>query len=364
MRGWVLLPRYELSQLNLYATNLVLTIGDPTQPNNVQPLGNLSIKHAHCATRGLASDPNALYLIELTDDRGILSNEWFQFPLTAAYNIRAPAYPQTFFPWSLNSGTTWTWATMLQDIWTRMSSELVDTWPGLPSTPTGTPEGFWFQGVAAWPAFTDVLDYLGMTVACDLTNATTPYTIVNIGQADAAFAALQAKYATNIEDDLEWQDTGAARVPGTVYALFRRRNSIYGTEEVARYDSPFQWESGILYSVTVQAPATFTGAVGSHRIFCDFTVRYDQDGNPLADDVVQANAIAQERVGQYYNRIYRGTSGMMTQTYAGALPFVIGSQVDGVAYYQDYRFDDYGGWRTQIIRGYPPWTELCSGREG
>jgi hypothetical protein len=365
-RGWVLLDRDSYNQINPYLTDFQLSLGDPTQPNNVGVLRNLSIVQAQCVTRGLPSDLDALYLVELTDDEGVLFNQWFQMPLTTAYNIRAPAYPQGLYPWSTNGGTGvggsggWTWSSMLQDIWTRISTvQLLGNWPGLPFTPTGTPEGFWFSGVPAWPAFVDVLEYLGMTLVVDPTVPNNPYGIVQTGAADPKFATLQAKYAGNLEDDLEWIDAGSGRVPGSVTVAFRRRNSIYGTEETVRLDNVLQWESAAYYTVTVAAPAQFSSATGTHLMWSDFTVRYDQDGVPLSADVAAADTIAAERVAQYYSKIYRGTSGFLTQTYAGALPFKTGSLVDGVKWWMD---PDDGGWRTQIIRGAfsndAPWPDL------
>lgn len=342
-RGWVLLPRYEYDQLDKYSTTFQLNVGDSIA------LKNLCAVQARCVTRGLASDRNALYLIELTDGRGVLHNRWFQFPITAAYNIRAPAYPGTFHPGSLNGGAAWSWSTMLQDMWTQMSAFL-GVWPGLPTTPAGTPEGFWFQGVPAWHALCDVLDHLGMTVACDLT-AANPFTIVVDNAVDLAYDALLLKYASALEDDLEWIDVGAARLPGAVKVLFRRRNEVYGTEETVRYDSPFQWDMQAYYAVSVGAPVA--GGVGTHYLWDDFTVRYDQDSNPLAADVVTAAAIATERVTQYFARI--NPDNHTKRTYAGALPFVTGSQVDGVCWYME----GYAGWRTQVVYGpNPPWPDL------
>ena len=350
------MAREDYINLDSYSNDLELHIGDTTKSDNVGTLTNLSVVQAQCVTRGLASEENSLYLIELTDGRGILSNKWFKFPTTSYYNIRAPGYPDNFYTTSLNSGTTWTWTTMLQDLWTQMGTFL-GTWPGLPSgvAPLGTPEGFWFAGVSAWNALCDVLDYLGLTVACDPTQAN-PYTIVSTGADDTVFDALQTKYLTNLEDDLEWIDTGSGRVPKTVKVLFRRRNSVYGTEETVTYrsDNPYQWSMSAIYSVSVTAPSTFTFATGTHYIWSDFTVRYDQENNPVSADVVTAAAIAAERVNQYFDMIYSRTSGYMNQTYAGAIPFKTGSQVDGVAWYQDYSNQSRQGWKTKIVRGAEP----------
>lgn len=366
-RGWLLLARGDYDRLDRYSTSLQLEVGDTSLPDNVGPLNSLAIVQAQCVTRGLAADPNALYLVEVTDARGVLANQWFSHPTTSNYNIRSPAYPETFYLATMQdypaagagSKTTWTWSSMLQNLWEQMP--LLGSWPGLPYAPAGTPEGFWFPGVSAWKALNDVLDHLGMTVACDLTQAS-PFTVVSEGADDPAFDALQARYATHLEDDREWIDVGAARVPATVKVFFRRRNSICGTEETTPYrndSTAGQWATGATYSVTIDAPDLFASAAGTHHVWSDFTVRYDEDSNPIAADVVQATLIARERVTQYFARVYSQTLGSLSRTYAGALPFATGSQVDGVCWRQDYASDARQGWRTEIVRGrYPPWEKL------
>lgn len=345
VRGWVLIRFDHYQNIDKYSTNLELDIGDPNIEDNIDTLKNLSIVQAQCVTRGIASDANAIYLVELTDARGIYHNKWFQFPLNAAYNIRAPAYPDVFYTNSMNGGTTWTWATMLQDIWERMP--LLGSWPGLPYVPAGTPEGFWYTGVSALASMCDVLDYLGLTIAVDLTSEFTPYTIVTVGATDTAFTTLQTQYINRLEDDQEWIDIGAGRVPRYVKVLFRRRNTVYGTEELVRRDS-YQWSTDAVYTVSIDAPVLFTNAVGTHHIWSDFTVRYDINGDPLAEDVAIASHIARERVSQYFDRIYNRTSGYMLQLYTGALPFTTGSQVESICWYHGV----YGkGWKTRIGRG-------------
>ena len=302
-----------------------------------------------------------------------------KFPLEQSYNIRVPGYPQTFYLESMkdytaeagypDSRTTWTWSTMIGNIWNKMSARL-GTFPGLPFAPAGTPEGFWFHGTSAWTALCDILDHLGMTVACDLTSAT-PFTIVKIGATDAALAVKQALYSLrgNIEDDLEWIDAGAARVPKTITVLFRRRNSTYGTEETVAYRNDImaeQWNMKNHYSVDI----TFaeSNGVGKHYIWSDFTVRYDDSSNDVDADVAMAQRIALERARQHLRRIrwisatsdtFPQTGAYMEQTYSGALPFSTGSRVDGVAWTQDYSNQPWQGWKTKIVRGpCPPFPEI------
>src|SRR5690242_2574405 len=66
-RGWLLMARADYNELDHYSTSLELNIGDTEDANNIGTLKNLAIVQAQCVTRGLAADPNALFLIEITD---------------------------------------------------------------------------------------------------------------------------------------------------------------------------------------------------------------------------------------------------------------------------------------------------------
>jgi hypothetical protein len=369
-RAWILVPRAQFNAINTYATNLQLQIDDLLHgPLTFQ---GLTVVQARCVTRGIAADPNAIYLVELTDGRGVVWNEWAQFPTTSAYNVRSPAYPGGYYSGSLNSGSPWTWTALIQNLWTQMGTFL-GPFPGLPVTPPNTPENYWFPGTSAWIALCDVLDLFALTVAVNLFSAT-PYTIVAEGGTDAFNSALVTRYAGQLEDDLEWLDTGSGRVPGSVVVFFHRRNQYYGTEETVRNDS-LQWAMTPLYSVTVAAPAQFSAAAGTHYLWDDFTVQFDVNGNPLAADVVTANGIASATAADYYNHIYRGTLGYLWQLYAGPLPFTVGPLFDGVRWRQTHEVDESdqpkletglmrdrlvrSAWRTEVTRGpQPPWDEL------
>lgn len=353
-RGWFLMARRDYDKLDKYSTSLQLEIGAELAADNVRMLKGLSIVQAQCATPGLPSDPDALYLVEVTDARGLLCNRWYQRPLTRFYNIRAAAHPRNFIletgkPQAGSAPTPthipWTWSEMLQDMWLALPQ--LGPWPGLPYTPLGTPEGFWFPGTPGWIALCDVLDYLGLTVAVDNTS-TNPYTIVRQNAADTTFSKLQTKYRTHLEDDLEWIDEGSGRVPGSVDVIFRRRDQTYGN----------LWTDSPVHTVTVTGPSVFSGSPGKHYIWADYTVGYDASGNAKALDVSVALEIATERADNYYDRVH---GGFMTQIYAGALPFKTGSLCDGVKWHMDYQRDDgHAGWRTKLVYGGidPPFPEV------
>ena len=349
--GWLLLDRASYAQIDPYAIDLQLVISDFV--NAPLTVSNLTVVQAQCVTRGLASDPNAVYLVQVTNTVGALRNRWFAFPLNAQYNVRAPAYDGLYYAHSLDAGLPWTWGSMVGDLWGRASA-MLGAYPGLPYAPAGAPEGFAFVGTSLADALQRVLDHLGMTVTGNYPN----YQIVEIGAADAAFSALQAGYSVYLEDDMEYLDTGSGRLPGAVTVYFHRRNQYYGTEETVRRDAQ-QWQAAPAYAVSVLAPAPFDAAVGAAFLWDDFTVRYDEDGSPLAADAATAATIAAERATQYFATILRGTAGYMRQVYAGALPFTTGSLVDGVCWrHGGAARDRYGGWRTEVVRGYC-WPEVC-----
>jgi hypothetical protein len=354
-RGWVLVRRVDYNALNLYATNFQLNLTDVSTNTSVT-LQNLAIVQARCISRGIASDANSIYLVELCDRQGLVYNAWFQYPTESEYNILAPAYPGQFYSTSTNGGTPWTWSGMIGDLWGQMAS-LLGAYPGLPITPAGTPQDFSFPGESAWGAIDHIMSLLGLTVATDLTKSS-PYTIVQYNSADANFDALTAKYANVLAEDFEYIDTGSGRAPKQVVVLFHRKNQYYGTEETVRDDS-LQWSMSAWYPITVAGPAQFASAVGTGFLWDDFVVNFDIDNNPLAADVTTANTLAAERVTQYYNRVYRSTVGYMFRQYIGALPFFTGSQVDGVCWRQNYRERGRMGWVTEIVRGPDPaWQGL------
>ncbi len=244
---------------------------------------------------------------------------------------------------------------MVGDLWGKAPAQL-GAYPHLPITPADTPENFIFLGTPLWEAICTVADYLGLTVSGNYPGPT----ITVCGAADATYTALANRYGAYLEDSMEYIDTGSGRVPSQVVVYFHRRNQYCGTEETVRRDAP-QWQNTSLYSVTIAAPSTFTGAAGTAYLWADYTVRYDMDGNPLASDVATAATIAAERATQYFNKIHRGTQGFARTVYAGALPFTTGSLVDGVRWSNTgmlgTREDSYAGWRTEVLCGYV-WPEV------
>ncbi len=402
-RAFCLLRRQDLQTLSatsgprpsatgLYAGNFQLEFDECMPQGTKLTFKGMSVVHAQCCTRGVESDPQAAYLVELVDARGVLRNRWFHRPTTAQFNLLAPAYPGQYYeaslditfvdlpgaPGGLQNGVLvppgkaiqripWTWGRMIQNLWDSCGN--LGAFPGMPVnpdgslfTPAGTPQGWGFVGVPVLDALQRILEHLGLTIAADLT-AGQHYTIVNNGAEDTDFDDLTDEFSDQLEDDLEFVQPGSGRVPGSVAVLFHRRNREYGTEETIRPDF-FQWVSGSFYGVDVTAAQAFAGTLtplafqtlggtvlptGTHFIWDDFTVRADVDGAPVPADVTTATAIARERARQFYNASYSGTLGSMQRRYAGLIGFATGSNVDGVCWREDYNSGRLG-WTTTVVR--------------
>ncbi len=350
-RGWLLMRQYDYNRLQLYYPQ-DLVIQDFAQVNPPNPkltLHNIVIVQARCVSRGRATDPDSIYLVEVTDQRGILWNPWVNFPTLSQYNINAPAYPGTFYTQSMNAGVPWTWNTMVGDLWNQMSTQL-GFYTVLPIIPPWTPESWSFPGTSAWEALNTILTYLGLNIVVNLTlNA--PFSIGIYGGPDTFNSALFTKYKGLLEDDWEYFDTGLGRVPFSVTVLFHKKYQYYGTEETVRRDS-LQWTSTPAYKVVVPGP--YSVAQGTTTLWADINVLYDVDGNPLAADVATANTVAAALAANYYARITRSTQGFMRRRYVGALPFATGGLVDGVAWRETFNEKGELGWTTLVVRGDTP----------
>lgn len=165
--GHVLMMQSDLSAIDTTG-DMTLAFDDGT----LVKFTKLQFVNAMAVSEGTLT-ANRVYLVKVADKR--LGYKKFAPPLNKAYNVRsyvslreptetAKIVAADCYTESLNSGALWTWTTMLQNIWSNGS---YGTWPGLPSTPAGYPEGFHFTGESNWEALNGVLDLLDFAVKCD-----------------------------------------------------------------------------------------------------------------------------------------------------------------------------------------------------
>ncbi|GAA4442072.1 hypothetical protein [Bremerella cremea] len=179
-QAFLLMTRDDVDSLTKdAAVTLAWQIVDKSGPSPVTTTHNFTGLYFVQATRllrGADADPNATMLVELRDVRHLLK---LTSVGVAQYNLRGTCLATTFLPESRNSGSDWTWASMLEDLWSKLPASLAGTAPTLPFTPHGTPEGWKFVGVSVWEAIDQVLTKLGCTIAFDPRDAS--FTFVEVG---------------------------------------------------------------------------------------------------------------------------------------------------------------------------------------
>lgn len=184
-RGRVLLRKSDLDSLDPAADHALTFSGT----GRYDPITLLycTILSAECVTPGSASDPDAVYLVEVVDRRHHLG----RVPLPdgyKGYNVSA-ADGATFLTATKNGATTWTWQGVVDDLVTTLGESTAAF--ALPFTPDNQPENLSFDGVGAWEALNRVLDRIACTAAYDPTTDT--FAVVRLGVSqDAALDAVAA----------------------------------------------------------------------------------------------------------------------------------------------------------------------------
>jgi hypothetical protein len=223
-------------------------------------LTKVVVTRAVCVTPGASGDDSGVFLCELADRRWHLA----RIPVDKAYNLQA-ADGSGVLSATKNGGSSWTWATLVQDLWTVLG---LGTAPSLPFTPAGSPENLTYWGGFAWAAVNDVLERIGCQCVYDPRDDT--FTFVRIGTADPA---TDNTLTGRLDDVRTWDDYPAEPTrgwrPEKVRVLFPRRP--------APTDGNTPW-----YAVDVTLSVTSTTGVvtGTYVALKDGTSALGATGTP------------------------------------------------------------------------------------
>lgn len=289
------------------------------------------------------SDKDSCFLVEVSDARWLCKNPTFSIAINKQYNVKAPGYQGQYYQSSTNSGTAWTWAGMVENIWNLMSSQL-GTYPGLPITPNGTPEGYVFPGCSAWDALTEVLNRIGCAVRWNPSVSTSQYSIVQVGATDTSQDTILANAERRLIHDAEFQPVVLGKIPYGVRVFFHRQELDYGTERTTPRDTN-QWQSNAVYSVDVVGPDSATAESGVyHPIWDDLPAIYNASGSLTNSSAL--NTRAQERSDDFY-RMLRSVGGQrLYQAYSGVVLANPGSTIKETR----WRLDGQAAIITEVIR--------------
>jgi hypothetical protein len=171
--GWILLTRGDIDAISLTADN---TLKFFDNAGNSLTFLKITLIEAKCLTPADLGAENQAYLCKVVDRRFHLA----KIPVNAAYNVRSAVDASgAYLTETLNSGTAWTWAEIVEDLWDMLGAGTV---PTLPFTPDATPENLCYWGGWAWAAVNDVLTRIGCAVR--YWPATDTFTFVRLGETD------------------------------------------------------------------------------------------------------------------------------------------------------------------------------------
>ena len=341
--AWVLVARSAINTLDLNARHTLNFISDVPVLTSITWQNLVVCREPQAVIpSNIDADPLGAILVELADVRWLCKNPTYAVPISARYNVRNAATGATPYTTdSLDGAVAWTWATMVEDIWTTMATWL-GTFPGLPFVPDGTPEGWVFPGVSAWDALTAVLMRLGCAVRADLTlDAGSQFSIVQIGAADAATdtAITDAIDLDRKIHDGEFEDETLGRMPYGVRVFFARYGGTLTPPHPVDKIGPLSADA---------EPGVYT------PIWDDLPAIYD------ASNVLQNGAACDTRAAERSADFYRmrdDGGGRLWQRFSGLLELSTGSTLKGVRWVAD----DRGVW-TEIVRH--PFKRLCLSDEG
>lgn len=339
-RGWFLLLSTHLDSIDLNGLHSVTYNDDRWGEVKAR---NLVIAREPVKVHYTMNTGESLscFLVEVTDRRGQLSNPIFQQAVNKLYNVREPGYGASYYTATTNGGTAWTWAELIQDLWEAMP--LLGTFPGLPVTPAGTPEGWIFQGVSAWESLCMILEHAGCAVACDLTLETDQYSIVEVGTADATIDSLIAELEADHRKlhDAEFKTVARGRIPYGVRVFF---HTIRGDSATV------PWLVNSVYTVDIVGPDSATAEPGLyHPVWSDTPAIYD--ASSTLTNAAALATIAQEQADEYFANI-RGAGGTrLHRIYDGAADIHPTGTIKGVSWKQNpLPLAEEGGIVTEIIR--------------
>lgn len=157
---------------------------------------------------------DSAHWITLADRRWLLERS----ALNVRYNLRNS--PDGYVEDTTDSGTPYTWAQIVADIWGELPAAIAGSAPSLPITPSSTPENLVLEGMSAWEGLNLVLTAIGCVVCLDPFVGT-----FSIQDAKATQSGLEAIKTAN-EDRILWkyspQELPATNYPEEVAVTFPR----------------------------------------------------------------------------------------------------------------------------------------------
>lgn len=377
-KGMILLRKEDLDRISVDGTH-VLTFKTDDVPVEFK---NLTILSAKCCTPGHPTEPNAIYYVEVADQR----QEWARRLCGQRYNM-VTADGEDYQDETVNGDIPWTWAELLAELWALAITD-GSAVPTLEETPDGTPENFDFKENYALRALCVLLDRLGYALRWTPWSTTAAYDIVRIGKDLDASVDLDNTQDAWLWDDYPYSVT-KARIPSQVNVLFRIYPqdcdmdrfcavTVPRVQPVPGDETRSDGSTFILHDdLIARRPETASGSgsTSASGSYCSGSVSGSycpgMDGCCAYTNADEMQARACERARDYYRMLTKGADPLQ-RVYGGGLKILPQSR------YKAINWQDLGdGLKTTVYRGldllspfalWELWYELnepyCSGAGG
>jgi len=271
-RGFVLMLKKDLDTLDLNSTSHKLSFfyGDVKRD-----ITGLVIIHADTVIGSRKEDDvNASYLVELADAR------WLgQYTVVdTSYNVQSTTNVTSgaadLYDASLNSGSEWTWDTMLSNLWGNLPSSAFGSYPGSSNLTLPTqmnPRDYEFWGCNAWDAICKVLDDINAFVTVEFTAAgVAEFVLRNVGTSRPDITTVLSDAADNAARLTHRKEGTAAAVPENIDVFFPSIDMGWQKEttDTLQITAKTYWRNRPLHKVTVASSSILSGvtAIAGTRV--------------------------------------------------------------------------------------------------
>lgn len=313
-RAWLLMVRSAVAAIANGSPH-TLTFAQGTSS---AALTGLYFDKAERLSTGGTGEADAVYLAEFVDVRGLL--ERFTDTGNVSANIRSYAQDDDY----LTDYDGYTWTSLVAELWAALPSGLVGSYPGLPYTPDGAPEGVRYIGTNGWAALHEVLARINCTTAFNPVAGT--FSIVQVGAAQA----LPSGLGTPLWDGEPFD--GATDVPATIRVYFPIHHKNYGQERDTEVST--NWiteEAGYKIDVATGVSGAVAGTI--LPLWDDLPRVLDEDNSVTNSSALTSRA--NERAAKWVTE-HNQSANIMHRVYAGPHASLLPGSLNKAVYWHHW----------------------------
>lgn len=276
----------------------------------------------------LVESYNTTYLIHVADVRHLLKKS----AMNKDYNCRMMAPPgdstgdtaSAFYTQTLDSGSVWTWQTMITDIISKLPSGVCEITATLPFTPHGKPQDIKLDGVETWHALCLVLSKIQCEPCLNLNTNT--ITIQKIRDTQEGLQDLISEYRNRLRYSADPLDTIKGNIPEKFMVCFRRIPKHYGAQDDSPKDG--NWAMSSVHTIEKTTGVTGVQANTKEILWDEMPAIVAPDNSTIANSSALDTRATERAANETLSR--RVAANRSSYQYNAIIPFQVGSYVSRV----------------------------------